>query len=85
MDACYYSLIRRTEDGRVVAWVPDLPGIAATGSRQDEVIRELSRSAREYLHEISDMGLPLPAARPPDELPYDDPVSRCRRLLLILG
>lgn len=85
MDVCYYSLMRRAEDGRIVAWVPDLPGITVTGSREDEVLRELSRSARECLHEMNVKGLPVPAATPPDELPYDDPVGRYRRLLLILS
>lgn len=85
MDACYYSLIRRAEDGRFVAWVPDLPGVTAAGSSEDEVLRELSRSARERLHEMIIKGLPLPATSPVDELPHGDRAGRYRRLLLILS
>jgi len=28
MDACYYSIIERGEDGHFWGWVPDLPGVS---------------------------------------------------------
>jgi predicted RNase H-like HicB family nuclease len=52
-NACYYSLIEREDDGRFVAWVPDLPGVTATGLTEEEVLRGLSRSARQCLHHWS--------------------------------
>lgn len=85
MDACYYSLIRRTQHGSLVAWVPDLPGITASGVAEDQVIRELSRSARLLLQKMIAKGLPLPAPSPADELPLGDRQGQYRRLLLILG
>lgn len=85
MDVCYYSLIRRSDDGRFVASVPDLPGVTASGASEAEALRELSRTAREHLRDRSANGLPPPAASPPDALPQDDPVGWHRRLLLILS
>jgi predicted RNase H-like HicB family nuclease len=85
MDTSYYSLIRKAEDGRFVAWVPDLPGVTAAGPNEDEVLRELSRSAREFLCKMIAKGLPLPATSPVDELPLGDRAGRYRRLLLILS
>jgi predicted RNase H-like HicB family nuclease len=85
MDACYYSLIRRARDGRFVAWIPDIPGITAVGPDEDQVIRELSRSARECLHKIVRKGLPPPATSPADDLPLGDHIGLYRRVLLILS
>jgi hypothetical protein len=39
MDACYYSLIRRTREGEFVGWVPDLHGVTAAGRSEDHVYR----------------------------------------------
>jgi len=85
MEACYYSLIRRTQDGQLVGWVPDLPGVTACGVREDEVVHQLSRDAKALLRRIADKGLPLPAASPVDRLPLGDRHGLYRRLLLILG
>jgi len=85
MDVCYYSLIWRADDGRFVGSVPDLPGVTASASSEAEVLRDLSRTAREFLRGRSASGLPPPAASPPDALPQDDPGGRYRRLLLILS
>lgn len=84
MDTCYYALVRKAQDGRFVAWVPDLPGVTAAGPSEDEVVRELSRSARELLRVMLIKGLPPPATSPVDKLPLGDHAGRYRRLLLIL-
>jgi predicted RNase H-like HicB family nuclease len=84
MDTSYYSLIRRTADGEFVAWIPDLPGICAAGPNENEVVRELSRGARECLRKIAGKGLPSPKATPADELPLGDRVGLYRRVLLLL-
>lgn len=85
MDACYYLLIRRTPDGLFVGWVPDLPGVTACSVVEDEVVRRLSRDARDLLHKIVAKGLAPPAPSPPDELPLGDRQGLYRRLLLVLG
>jgi predicted RNase H-like HicB family nuclease len=85
MDACYYTLIRRTKGGDFAGWVPDLPGIAASGVSEAEVIYRLSRDARELLGRIVAKGLPLPEPSATDALPLGDHVGPYRRLLLVLG
>jgi predicted RNase H-like HicB family nuclease len=85
MDACYYSLIRRTQDGQFVGWVPDLPGVTASGVSEAETIYRLSREARELLDKIVAKGLPLPAPSAADTMPLGDHRGPYRRLLLILG
>jgi predicted RNase H-like HicB family nuclease len=85
MDACYYSLIRRTADGLLVGWVPDLPGITASGPAEEEIIRRLSRDAKELLHKMAAKGLPPPEPSPTDALPLGDRHGPYRRLLLVLG
>jgi hypothetical protein len=85
MDACYYSLIRRTQDGLLVGWIPDLPGVTVTGVADHEVLRGLSRNARDLLRKMAIKGLPLPRPSPADDLPLGDRAGPYRRLLLILG
>ena len=85
LDACYYSLIERAEDGRFLGWIPDLPGATASGRTEDEVVQQLSRSARQQLHEFILNGRPAPAARPVDALPSSEGRREVRRLLLIIG
>lgn len=85
MGTCYYSLIRKADDGRFVAWSPDLPGVTAAGNSEDEVLHEISRSAHELLQKILSKGLLLPATSPVDKLPLGDRAGRYRRLLLVLS
>jgi predicted RNase H-like HicB family nuclease len=83
LDASYYSVIERGEDGRFFAWVPDLPGIRVTGQTEAQVIRALSQQIRQCVRDKILSGAPVPAARSADQLP---PVGgRIRRLLLIVG
>ena len=84
MDA-YYSLIRRTEDGEFVGWVPDLPGVTASGVSEAEIVYRLSRDARELLDKILAKGLPPPAPSATDTLPLGDRHGLYRRLLLVLS
>lgn len=85
MDVCYYSLIWRAGDGRIVGSVPDLPGVTACGFSEAEMLRDLSRTAQEHLRDRNARGLPPPAATPPDALTHDDGAGVYRRLLLILS
>lgn len=84
MDTSYYLLIRRTADGLLVGWIPDLPGITASGVAEDEILRRLSCDARKLLCRMIAKRLPPPAPSPPDELPLGDRHGLYRRLLLIL-
>jgi len=42
MDACYYSIIERGEDGHFWGWVPDLPGVSADPKTEKEVADRLA-------------------------------------------
>ncbi|MPZ31994.1 MAG: hypothetical protein GEV13_13505 [Rhodospirillales bacterium] len=85
LDASYYSLIERAQDGRFVAWVPDLPGISITGDTEEEVIHALSQTVRQCVREMIIEGKPVPKARLIDELPCGCTEHQVRRLLLIIG
>jgi predicted RNase H-like HicB family nuclease len=82
-DACYYALIEREDDGGFVGWIPDLPGIVASGRTEDDALHGLSARARQCLHEMIMTGQPFPLARPVEELPAEP--TTYRRLLLIFG
>ena len=83
LDACYYSLIDRQDDGGFLGWVPDLPGVMASGRTEDEVVKKLFADARDCLHNMIMSGQSLPPARPVAELPQDP--STHRRLLLMIS
>jgi hypothetical protein len=85
MEVRYYSLIRNTREGMLVGWVPDLPGVTASGLAEDDVLRELVRGAKELLGKMACKGLPRPRSSPPDALPLGDRNGVYRRLLLVLG
>ena len=40
--------IEREEDGRILASVPDLPGVMAYGSTEDEAVRRVKAIALRY-------------------------------------
>ena len=84
MDTCYFSIIERTEDGSFQAWVPDLPGVTADGTTEEEALQGVFRNARECLRNLIVTGQPLPSARPLDELPQREE-REFRRLLLIIS
>src|SRR5215475_11145540 len=85
LDASYYSVIERTPDGRFVAWVPDVPGIAITGDSEAEVIGGLTRTIRQCVRDMIIDGKPVPRARSIDDLPAARAGRRLHRMLLVIG
>ena len=85
MDASYYSIIERGEDGHFWGWVPDLPGISADGLTEKEVADRLLRRVRESLRNLIVTGEPIPRPRRPEELPAREGARALRRLLLIIS
>lgn len=85
LDACYYSLIERADDGRFMGWVPDLPDATASGRTEDEVVHQLSQTTRRCLHDLLMSGRQPPPARPAEQLPSSEGRQEIRRLLLIIG
>jgi predicted RNase H-like HicB family nuclease len=85
MDACYYSIIERAEDGHFWGWVPDLPGVTADGLTEQEVLDRLVRGVRECLRDLIVTGQPVPQPSPAEALPRRDGARELRRLLLIIS
>jgi predicted RNase H-like HicB family nuclease len=85
LDASYFSVVERAEDGRFVAWVPDLPGVSISGDSEEEVIRALSQTIRQCVREMIIDGKPVPKARSVDELPGENAGRKFHRMLLVIG
>lgn len=50
----------RENDGRVLAFVPDLPGIMAYGSTEDEAVRKVKSIALQVLADMVESGEDVP-------------------------
>ena len=83
MDACYYSIIERSDDGHFHGWVPDLAGVTADGCTEKEVVDRLFRESRECLRNLILTGAPVPRPRPAADLP-GAAGREVRQLLLII-
>ena len=51
--------LEREDDGRILASVPDLPGVMAYGSREEEAVRKVKSVAIQILADI-DSGQEVP-------------------------
>src|SRR5262245_42919806 len=85
VDACYYSIIERADDGHFHAWVPDLAGVTADGSTEKETLDRLFREVRDCLRNLILTGMPIPPPRTAEELPPPTAGREVRRLLLVLS
>ena len=52
--------VEREEDGRTLASVPDLPGVMAYGSNEEEAIRRVKTIALQVLADMIEQGDELP-------------------------
>ncbi|MCU1238234.1 MAG: hypothetical protein JWP63_6201 [Candidatus Solibacter sp.] len=53
--------IEREEDGRILASVPDLPGVMAYGASEEEAVRKVKAIALQVLAEMIESGEEVPA------------------------
>jgi predicted RNase H-like HicB family nuclease len=53
--------IDREEDGRMLASVPDLPGVMAYGSTEEEAVRKVKSIALQVLADMIESGEDVPA------------------------
>ena len=53
--------IEREEDGRVLASVPDLPGVMAYGTTDEEAVRKVKSIALQVLADMIESGEEVPA------------------------
>jgi predicted RNase H-like HicB family nuclease len=83
VDASYYSIIERSEDGSFHGWVPDLAGVRADGCTEKEVVDRLFRESRECLRNLILTGAPVPRPRPAADLP-GAAGREVRQLLLVI-
>jgi len=52
--------LEREEGGRIIAAVPDLPGVMAYGSSEDEAVRKVEAIALEVLADMIESGEEVP-------------------------
>ena len=52
--------IEREEDGRILATVPDLPGVMAYGGTEDEAVRKVKSIALQVLADMIESGEDVP-------------------------
>jgi predicted RNase H-like HicB family nuclease len=52
--------IEREDDGRILAAVPDLPGVMAYGATKDEAVRKVKAIALQVLAEMIESGEDIP-------------------------
>ena len=52
--------LEREEDGRVLASVPDLPGVMAYGASEEEAVRKVKSIALQVLADMIDSGEDVP-------------------------
>ena len=53
--------LEREEDGRILASVPDLPGVMAYGSCEEEALRKVKSIALQVLADMIESGEEVPA------------------------
>jgi predicted RNase H-like HicB family nuclease len=53
--------LEREEDGRVLASVPDLPGVMAYGATEEEAVRKVKSIALQVLADMIETGEEVPA------------------------
>jgi len=53
--------VEREEDGRVLASVPELPGVMAYGSDENEAVRKVKAVALQVLADMIESGEEVPA------------------------
>ena len=53
--------VQREEDGRLLASVPELPGVMAYGSTEEEAIRKVKAVALQILADMIESGEQVPA------------------------
>jgi len=52
--------LEREEDGRILASVPDLPGVMAYGATEEEAVRKVKSVALQVLADMIDSGEDVP-------------------------
>jgi predicted RNase H-like HicB family nuclease len=52
--------VEREEDGRILASVPDLPGVMAYGASQEEAVRKVKSIALQVLADMIESGEEVP-------------------------
>jgi predicted RNase H-like HicB family nuclease len=53
--------VEREEDGRILASVPDLPGVMAYGASEEEAVRKVKSIALQVLTDMIESGEEVPA------------------------
>jgi predicted RNase H-like HicB family nuclease len=63
--------VEREEDGRILASVPDLPGVMAYGANEDEAVRNVKSVALQVLADMIESGEERPRSAQSPVLPRE--------------
>jgi antitoxin HicB len=77
----YTTVLRRDEDGDVVAHVTELPGCSEHGATPPEALENLEAAKHLWISESLKARLPIPEPELPDDLPSGKWVQRVPRTL----
>lgn len=58
-----YTIVIEKAPGNYAAYVPDLPGCAATGATREEAVREMRQAIEFHIESLSEHGEPVPQPR----------------------
>jgi len=77
----YVVIYEQAEDGGWGAYLPDLRGVVALGTRKVEVAERIEEAVAAYAEDLRDRGrsLPLPTTRPVPSPPEAGPITRSYR------
>jgi antitoxin HicB len=77
----YTIVLRRDDDGDIVARVEELPGCSDHGATQDEALRNLEEAKRLWISHRLKAGQSVPEPEPEEDLPSGKWVQRVPRTL----
>jgi len=82
MTAYYVAVLQWTKEGRIFAYIPDLPGVTAVGTTRAEALRYVVELACDRVRKLIDGDHPVPEARDIDAiLPDIDTLASDRALV----
>jgi len=77
----YTFILRRDEDGDVVARIEELPGCTAHGNDESEAMARVKEAQRLWIEDSLETGDPVPEPQPEETLPSGKWVQRVSRSL----
>src|SRR6516165_6820213 len=81
MTVFYFAVLERRGAKRIIARIPDLPAISATGATRAAALAELLYLANEHVRLLAEHAEPVPPARDLDDIPVEAGREHSRALI----